>query len=68
MTFARCLHALVVQISLMLFTTSCSVGMMTVSKTAPQSGLVSCSVLKHCLMMVPMSCVVFLQKAAGFFV
>ena len=49
----------------MLFTTLCSVGMMTVSKMAPQSDLVSCSVLKHCLMMMPISCVVFLQKAAG---
>ena len=52
--------------ALMLFTTSRSV-VMTVSKKAPQSDLVSCSVLKHCLMTMPISCVVFLQKAAGFF-
>ena len=53
--------------SLMLFTTSCSVAMMIVSKMAPHSDLVSCSVLRHCLMMIPISCVVLLQKAAGFF-
>ena len=53
--------------SLMLFTTSCSVAMMIVSKMAPHSDLVSCSVLRQCLMMIPISCVVLLQKAAGFF-
>ena len=42
--------------AVMLFKTSCSADMMTVS----------CSVLRHCLMMMPNSCVVFLQKAAGF--
>ena len=44
-----------------------SVAMMIVSKMAPHSDLVSCSVLKHCLMIMPISCVVLLQKAAGFF-
>ena len=44
-----------------------SVDMMTVSKMAPQSDLVSCSVLVYCLMMMPTSCVVFLHKAAGLF-
>ena len=49
--------------SLMLFTTSCYVAMMILSKMAPHSDLVSCSVLRHCLMMMPISCVVLLQKA-----
>ena len=53
--------------SLMLFTTSRSVARIIVSKMAPHSDLVSCSVLQHCLMMIPTSCVVLLQKAAGFF-
>ena len=36
-------------------------------KMAPHSDLVSCSVLRHCLMMIPISCVVLLQKAGFFF-
>ena len=53
--------------SLMLFTTSCFRCHDDRVKMAPHSDLVSCSVLRHCLMMIPISCVVLLQKAAGFF-
>ena len=53
--------------SRMLFTTSCSVAMMIVSKRASQRDRVSCSVRRHCLMMMPINCVVFLQKATDFF-
>ena len=66
---ARCLDSRVVQTRLCPHALRDVVlrRIMTVSKMAPQSDLVSCSVHRHCLMMVPISCVVFLQKAAGFF-